>query len=88
MRDPPNFLYVVLDRTACAPFYTERRIGCREPTKLRKKSGTPGAPIILFQEVLTQTLKPSLAEALYGTASSSASTSTSLSVLGGRSSCF
>src|ERR1700722_14943563 len=41
-RDPPNFLYVVLDRTACAPFYTERRIECAEPTKLRRKSGTWG----------------------------------------------
>ncbi len=37
---PPNFLYVVLDRTACAPFYTERRIERAEPTKLRRKSGT------------------------------------------------
>ena len=41
-RDPPNFLYVVLDRTACAPFYTERRIECAKPTKLRRKSGTWG----------------------------------------------
>src|SRR6202161_2810365 len=41
-RDPPNFLYVVLDRTACAPFYTERRIECAEPTKLRRKSETWG----------------------------------------------
>jgi hypothetical protein len=56
-RDPPNFLYVVLDRTACAPFYTERRIECEEPTKLRRKSGTWGTHH-LIQDVLTQTLKP------------------------------
>src|ERR1700733_5255328 len=55
-RDPPNFLYVALDRTACAPFYTERRIECGEPTKLRRKSGTWGTHH-LIQEVLTQTLR-------------------------------
>ena len=58
-RDPPNFLYVVLDRTACAPFYTERRIECEEPTKLRRKSGTWGTHH-LIQEVLHRLLSPLL----------------------------
>src|ERR1700723_1235460 len=53
-REPPNFLYVVLNRTACAPFYTERRIECAEPTKLRRKSGSWGTHH-LVQEVLTLT---------------------------------
>jgi hypothetical protein len=38
----------VLDRTACAPFYTERRIERGEPTKLRRKSGTWGTLRICF----------------------------------------
>ena len=50
---PRIFLYVALDRTTCPPFYTERRIECAEPTKLRRKSGTWGTHH-LVQEVLTQ----------------------------------
>ena len=41
-RDAPNFLYAALDRTACAPFFKERRMKFREPTKLHRKSGVWG----------------------------------------------
>ena len=41
-RDAPNFLYAALDRTACAPFFKERRMKFREPTKLHRKSGMWG----------------------------------------------
>jgi hypothetical protein len=41
-RDAPNFLFAALDRTACAPFFKERRIKFREPTKLHRKSGVWG----------------------------------------------
>jgi hypothetical protein len=41
-RDAPNFLYAALDRTACAPFFKERRMKSREPTKLHRKSGVWG----------------------------------------------
>jgi hypothetical protein len=51
-RDPPNVLYVILDRTACAPFYTERRIKCAEPTELRRKSGDLGHPSIFTGRVV------------------------------------
>jgi hypothetical protein len=40
----PNFLYATLDRTACAPSFKERRMKCREPTKLHRKSGCLGHP--------------------------------------------
>src|ERR1700678_3818236 len=53
---PPNFLYVVLDRTACAPFYTERNIECPEPTRLRRKSGTWGTLLFfpMFFPILSE----------------------------------
>ena len=35
----PDFLYAVLDRSACAPFRKERRMKCFEATKLHRKSG-------------------------------------------------
>jgi hypothetical protein len=38
-RDAPNFLYAVLERTACAPFIKERRMKFREPKKFHRKSG-------------------------------------------------
>jgi hypothetical protein len=41
-RDAPNFLYAPLDRTACAPFFKERRMKFKEPTKLHRKSGVWG----------------------------------------------
>ncbi len=41
-RDAPNFLYAALDKTACAPFFKERRMKCAEPTKLNRKSGMWG----------------------------------------------
>jgi hypothetical protein len=41
-RDAPNFLYATLDKTACAPFFKERRMKCGEPTKLHRKSGMWG----------------------------------------------
>jgi hypothetical protein len=41
-RDAPNFLYAALDRAACAPLFKERRMKCREPTKLHRKSGVWG----------------------------------------------
>ena len=41
-RDAPNFLYAALERTACAPFFKERRIKCAEPTELHRKSGMWG----------------------------------------------
>ena len=41
---PPNFLCAALDRTACAPFYTERRIECAEPPNFAGNRG-PGAPV-------------------------------------------
>ena len=37
--DSPDFLYAALDRTTCAPFFKERRMKCREPTRLHRKSG-------------------------------------------------
>src|SRR5271155_562594 len=40
--DTPNFLYAALERTACAPFFKERRMKSREPTKLHRKSGVWG----------------------------------------------
>ena len=44
-RDAPNFLYAALDRTACAPFFKERRMKFREPTKLHRKSGMWGTHV-------------------------------------------
>jgi hypothetical protein len=41
-RDTPNFLYVVLDMTACAPFIKERRMKFAKPTEVRRKSGIWG----------------------------------------------
>jgi hypothetical protein len=41
-RDAPNFLRAALDKTACAPFFKERRMNFREPTKLLRKSGMWG----------------------------------------------
>ena len=37
--DSPDFVYAALDRTTCAPFFKERRMKCREPTRLHRKSG-------------------------------------------------
>jgi hypothetical protein len=41
-RDAPNFLYAAPDKTACAPFFKERRMRFAEPTKLHRKSGMSG----------------------------------------------
>jgi hypothetical protein len=38
-RDAPDFLLVALDKTACAPFFKERRMKFVEPTDLHRKSG-------------------------------------------------
>src|SRR5450631_4425458 len=38
-RDAPNFLHSALDKTACAPFFKERRMKCGEATKPYRKSG-------------------------------------------------
>ena len=38
-RDTPNFLQVDETRAACAPFFKERRMKFREPTKPHRKSG-------------------------------------------------
>jgi hypothetical protein len=40
--DAPNFLYAALDGTACAPFFKERRMKFREPTRPHRKSGKWG----------------------------------------------
>src|SRR5271170_1503754 len=39
---PPNFLQVDEARSACAPFFKERRMKFREPTKPHRKSGVWG----------------------------------------------
>jgi hypothetical protein len=41
---PPSFLRAALDKTACAPFFKERRMEFVEPTKLHRKSGIWGTP--------------------------------------------
>jgi hypothetical protein len=41
-RDAPNFLHGDLDKTACAPFFKERRMKFAEPTKPHRKSGVWG----------------------------------------------
>jgi hypothetical protein len=41
-RDTPNFLQVDETRSACAPFFKERRMKFREPTKPHRKSGIWG----------------------------------------------
>jgi hypothetical protein len=41
-RDAPNFLYAALDKTACAPFFKERRMRFRGTAKLLRKSGMWG----------------------------------------------
>jgi hypothetical protein len=46
-RDAPNFLCAALDRTACAPFFKERRMKFWEPTKLPRKSGMWGTRRLL-----------------------------------------
>jgi hypothetical protein len=33
-RDAPNFLHAALDKSACAPFFKERRMRRVEPSKL------------------------------------------------------
>jgi hypothetical protein len=46
-RDTPNFLHPALDKTACAPFFKERRMEFAELTKLLRKSGIWGTPRFL-----------------------------------------
>jgi hypothetical protein len=46
-RDTPSFLHAALDKTACAPFFKERRMEFAEPTKLLRKSGIWGTPRFL-----------------------------------------
>jgi hypothetical protein len=41
-RDTPNFLHAALDRSACAPFFKERRVKFSEATELHRKSGVWG----------------------------------------------
>jgi len=48
--DTPNFLYAAPERAACAPFFKERRMKFREPTKLRRKSGIWGTRHLLEGE--------------------------------------
>src|ERR1700678_3464873 len=45
--DTPNFLYAALERAACSPFFNERRMKFREPTKLHRKSGIWGTRHLL-----------------------------------------
>jgi hypothetical protein len=45
-RDAPNFLHAALDRTACAPFFKERRMKLAEPTALHRKSGMWGTRVM------------------------------------------
>jgi hypothetical protein len=47
-RDAPNFLYAALDRTTSAPFFKERRMKFREPTKLHRKSGMWGTRLFVL----------------------------------------
>jgi len=44
-RDTPNFLQVDETRSTCAPFFKERRMKFRDPTKLHRKSGTWGTRV-------------------------------------------
>jgi hypothetical protein len=48
--DTPNFLYADLERIVCAPFFKERRMKFREPTKLHRKSGIWGTRLLLEGE--------------------------------------
>ena len=41
-RDAPNFLHAAPDKTACAPFFKERRIKFAEPYRRHRKSGMWG----------------------------------------------
>jgi hypothetical protein len=47
-RDAPSFLYVALDKTACAPFFAERCMKCAEPNKPHRKSGDVGHPMFCY----------------------------------------
>jgi hypothetical protein len=40
----PDFLYAVLDTTACAAFIKESRMKCINANRLHKESGARGAP--------------------------------------------
>src|SRR5271156_5968057 len=44
-RDTPNFLQVDEARSTCAPFFEERRMKSREPTKPDRKSGIWGTHV-------------------------------------------
>jgi hypothetical protein len=41
-RDAPNFLHAALDKSACAPFFKQRRMKLVEPNNLYRKSGMWG----------------------------------------------
>src|SRR6202453_4237921 len=43
----PISCHAVLERSACAPFIKERRMGCINATSLRRKSGQMGHPALL-----------------------------------------
>src|ERR1700733_11778178 len=45
-RDAPNFLQADEARSACAPFFKERRMKFREPTKPHRKSGVWGTRLL------------------------------------------
>jgi hypothetical protein len=53
-RDAPNFLHAALDKTACAPFFKERRIKLAKLTTLHRKSGVWGTRDLLTGEVSTR----------------------------------
>jgi hypothetical protein len=57
----PNFLHAVLDKTACAPFFKERRMRFADPLNFSGNRGYGAPPDSwsgqkLEQQVLTQTL--------------------------------
>jgi hypothetical protein len=43
----PISCHAVLERSACAPFIKERRMGCSNATSLRRKSGQMGHPALV-----------------------------------------
>jgi hypothetical protein len=47
-RDAPNFLHAALEKTACAPFFKERRVKFAEPTTAHRKSGVWGTRDLLL----------------------------------------
>ena len=44
LANTPNFLHAALDKSACAPFFTERRMKFVEPIGPNRKFGAMGHP--------------------------------------------